>query len=303
MVAPVVAPVVAPNVPVPVTPIEPAPMTVPAYHEPVVARPPPRAVPSFTQGTAMAFEVSRGPAIPFREGAPASPLSAPSQPSPPRVGSGTSLAVEVPRGLVTPFAAAPPPPGPPPPRAPPPAPVGSGTAITPAEPASPALPFREIATLGFDLARYVALVAAREEPGAVLAGVLGQLAIDVAAHEQIESFWRKKLADDGLLALDFGRRLMTVQKDLAARRAARPVALAKEAAPVPELNVEQYAWVVATLRRTAPAELPVVLARFRLSAETRRELEDHWRARMAADSALQQEFLAALGRHLAKGGG
>ncbi|MFO0756958.1 MAG: hypothetical protein U0359_10720 [Byssovorax sp.] len=46
-----------------------------------------------------------------------------------------------------------------------------------------------------------------------------------------------------------------------------------------------------------------MLARFRLTPEARRWLEERWRARMGADPALQQAFLAALGRHLGRPAG
>lgn len=70
---------------------------------------------------------------------------------------------------------------------------------------------------------------------------------------------------------------------------------------LPELSVEQYAWLVATLRRVAPADVPATLARLRLTHETRRELEERWAKRMAADGALRESFLGALARHLAAG--
>jgi hypothetical protein len=62
--------------------------------------------------------------------------------------------------------------------------------------------------------------------------------------------------------------------------------------------VDQYAWLVATLRKSSPAELPAVLARVRLTPETRRDLEQRWKKRMTEEPAVQQAFLSALARHL-----
>jgi hypothetical protein len=67
------------------------------------------------------------------------------------------------------------------------------------------------------------------------------------------------------------------------------------------MSVEQYAWLVATFRRTAPADVPALLARVRLTPESRKELEEQWRKRMAADPAIQAAFVAALSRHLGAG--
>ena len=66
--------------------------------------------------------------------------------------------------------------------------------------------------------------------------------------------------------------------------------------PLPELSVEQYAWVVAKLRKATSADFAATLATLRLTPETREQLEAHWRARMGRDPALQQAFIAALGR-------
>jgi len=67
---------------------------------------------------------------------------------------------------------------------------------------------------------------------------------------------------------------------------------------LPGLTVDQYAWLTATFRRTAPADLPAVLARVRLTPETRKELEARWSSRMAADPHLKETFLLLLARHL-----
>jgi hypothetical protein len=78
----------------------------------------------------------------------------------------------------------------------------------------------------------------------------------------------------------------------------RPVAPAEPPSPLPDLAVDQYAWIVAKLRQAAPADLVSALATVRLNPETREQLEAHWRARMARDPALQQAFITALGRFM-----
>lgn len=75
----------------------------------------------------------------------------------------------------------------------------------------------------------------------------------------------------------------------------------KRSATAPQ--IERYAWLVATFRKAAPADLPATLARFGLTTESRKELEAQWAKRMAEDASLREAFLAALARHLGTGGG
>lgn len=341
------APAVAPNVVVPAAAVSPAPpLAAPVPHTPYAAPPAPFA------GTAMVFELPRGPAVPFREGAPA---AAPSRVAPDRdirpVQSGeTALSFELPRGPATPFPAAPrAAPGAAPPaearasasKSDPSAAFGSGTTLdTGLRAAGPSTPFvaPEAGPLGFTLQRYVELVAACQEPGAPREQVLSRFGLDTASFTDVDSAWKAKLRSEAGLTLEFHRRLNEETTALADRRrenaerpkragataaipvhtpapaAAQPATGAPEppmlqpvagapppAAPAPsaELTVEQYAWVVATLRKAAsPAELEQALARFRLTAETRKQLEDRWRARMAANPGLQGRFLALLAGHL-----
>ena len=233
-------------------------------------------------------------------------------------GTGTSLAVDAPRAPATPFDS------------------GSGTAGARSTPPGPATPFEAPPpeALGFNLIRYADLVAARSEPGADMAAVLAELEIDTDAHGRIEAYWSRKFAESGLLALEFGRLLTQAKKARADKRAPRPAApfgtgtslaldvprsampFAAEAAEpaattplpgpvappqIPELSVDQYAWIVASLRKAT--DVPAVLARFRLTPETRKELEARWAKRMAADQTLRETFIAALGRHLGGGTG
>jgi hypothetical protein len=315
---------------------------------------PPQPIPSApqpsTRGTALALEVPRTTAIPFkRDALPLQHLASSPAPKPSmRIASGTALAIDGPRGPATPFraeaggashsgiatdgkgardagsprsAARP----------------GSGTAWAPSTPAGPATPFEAPPpeAHGFDLMRYSDLVAARDEPGADMKAVLAAFSIDAAAHARVEAHWTRKFSENGLLALEFGRLVTQAKKALAARRAPRSLApvgtgtaLALDVpgavtpfqrdkdrpipsapvhssegmatpANVPELSVDQYAFIVASLRKAT--DVPTTLARFRLTAESRKELEARWAKRMATEPAVREAFLAALGRHLSEG--
>lgn len=67
---------------------------------------------------------------------------------------------------------------------------------------------------------------------------------------------------------------------------------------VPNLTVEQYAWVVATLKRATPLSLPTTLERLRLTPTSRAELEARWRAHLARHPDLKQLFIRALAAQL-----
>jgi hypothetical protein len=183
--------------------------------------------------------------------------------------------------------------------------------------AGPSTPFvaPEAGPFGFTLQRYAELIAACQEPGAPREQVFARFGLDAASFTDLDSAWKARLRAEAGLTLEFHRRLAEETRALAERRretaerpkrsgatVAIPVHNPSPEAPaphVPELTVEQYAWVVVTLRKaTAPADLEQALARFRLTAETRRQLEERWRARMAADPALQARFLALLAGHL-----
>ena len=74
------------------------------------------------------------------------------------------------------------------------------------------------------------------------------------------------------------------------------------AAPaVPELTPAQYAWIVVSLRLSAPENMAETLERFRLTPESRNLLDTQWRARMAADPALAEAVNAAVRRLMAGG--
>ncbi|NUP05236.1 MAG: hypothetical protein HOW73_04150 [Polyangiaceae bacterium] len=69
---------------------------------------------------------------------------------------------------------------------------------------------------------------------------------------------------------------------------------------LPKLSVDQYAWVVATLRKTAPADLPNMLGRLRLTTVTRTTLDALWKAHMARYPHVKQVFVHALATHLTR---
>lgn len=272
--------------------------------------------PLHLRGTSLALEGSASVVLPFRHDQPPSPATPPepSHKAAPHFSSGTSPSLDVAHGPATPFGAAAR--GASTPR------FSAATAYASETPSGPAMPFQaaEPEALGFGLMRYADLVAARDEPGANRAAVLAEFGIDDAAYAQIEAHWRGKLSTSIFHAANFVGLLGEAKKALAARRTLPVTArvgsstvLALEAKrdattgavippPLPDLSVEQYAWLVAALRNATPAEVPATLTRLRLTRETRREVEDRWAKRMAADPALQERFLAALARHLGGGG-
>jgi len=69
---------------------------------------------------------------------------------------------------------------------------------------------------------------------------------------------------------------------------------------VPAMSLEQYAWLSATLKSTLAEELPAILAKVRLTVETRQTLESYWRARFEAEPALRQAFMPLFAKFVAK---
>ncbi|MEP7123452.1 MAG: hypothetical protein ABJE95_21170 [Byssovorax sp.] len=191
-------------------------------------------------------------------------------------------------------------------------------------PVTAAVPFRpaDPEAQGLTLEQYAALVAARQKAGGPTPAFFAHFGLDAERHAALDAYWTRRFAANGMLALDFGRFVAAAQKSLETV-AAPPVPVApivpvapvapvvpvvppEAPSPLPDLTVEQYAWIVARLRQAAPPDLPAVLVTLRLTPETRELLEAHWRARMARDTALQQAFILALGRFLkgnAKTGG
>ena len=169
-----------------------------------------------------------------------------------------------------------------------------GPSLTPVASATPFRP-ADAEAQGFTLEKYAALVAARQKSGGPTAAVLTQLGLDDERHAALDAYWNRRFAASEMLALDFGRFVAAALKSL---ETAPPVALAEVPSPLPELSVEQYAWVVSRLRQAAQADLAGTLITLRLTPETREQLEAHWRSRMGRDPELQQAFIAALGRFL-----
>jgi len=165
------------------------------------------------------------------------------------------------------------------------------------------------------LARYAELVVARQAPGANRRDVLARFSLDEAAHERVETHWRGRFAASGLLGIEFQRHLAAAgtakskgpspalppASSAAASRPASPTSRSGSASPSAgaprEMTVDQYAFVAATLRRAPPAEVPAILARFRLDPTSRSLLDRSWAERMAAEPGLRQAFMAAFARH------
>jgi hypothetical protein len=66
------------------------------------------------------------------------------------------------------------------------------------------------------------------------------------------------------------------------------------------MSLEQYAHVSAALKAATPPELPAVLERFRLTPETRAQLDASWKARMQADPTVAIRFAVLLADHKPK---
>lgn len=81
-----------------------------------------------------------------------------------------------------------------------------------------------------------------------------------------------------------------------------PPASARPAEPVPEITVEQYAWLVAALRRLHErSEIDRAFTALHLRPSDQKPIEELWRARMAADGGLRERFLAALAQYTSGG--
>jgi hypothetical protein len=259
---------------------------------------------------------ARGPATPFRDGPPSPEVAQPSPrkepPAPGGPGTGTSLVVDIPRSLVTPFqkqaeaakdsappaspgapaAQAPPPPDPPvapAAQAPPPAPAAApaGSAPTASKPV-PAPPVN---------------AAPASLTGTALASPIAAIVAAMPFKAKAPGAAQPPASPSSPAPPQAGA--PASPSSPAPAQAGAPVSPSSPAPaqtgapPLPELTVEQYAWLVAALRRArGPAEVEQAFRALRLSPDVQRPLEERWRARMAADPALQQRFLAALATHL-----
>lgn len=276
-------------------------------------------VPSYLVGRPLGGAIPAAPAA--FAAAPAPPAPAPPAPAvvvqqqSSRLG-GTALALPAAAVPALPFANRSNSPYPPQVRAPAtPGPVGSGTAFAPDDAGrGPATPFdAETGPHGMTLARYVELTYAIQTRTADEAAILGGAELDAARFAAVRAHFDRRFSASARVALEFAR-LMEVEKKRATEAPTPPPArkpsgtldlpaVARPAARpqgIPDLTVEQYAWVAATLRRTSPEGLADALAKLRLTPASKAELEAHWRARMAADADLQRAFLAALAKQLSE---
>jgi hypothetical protein len=176
----------------------------------------------------------------------------------------------------------------------------------------PATPFEVLdpAARGVTLVRYVEIVASLQRPNAERRVVLAMVGLDDAAYDAVTTYYERRFSREARWAMEFGRLLTEAQQKHAARSAPRPSVDMDEEATVaddpasapssgkpPELSVEQYAWVWSTLRRASEAELGGLLARLRLSPETRAALDAAWdvKTRDPAIARALDEALAKLG--------
>lgn len=251
---------------------------------------------------------------------PPPPTAQPAQA--PSMGTGTVLTLDAPQRPATPFQ----------PNSAESKRVAPGTAWAAPESAAEPLPFQSGGGefTAFPLARYAELVAARQERGANLTSVYSRFGLDENTHGRLEAHWQARLAQNGMLALELERHFNLAKKALAAKQgpkvgtgtalvdpevqqkalAAAQAKASPPAAPaqspvqpqadagLPDMSVEQYAWLVATLRKAPAHAMSETLARFRLTEEQKTRLETLWRERMSADPKVRETFTAALARHL-----
>jgi hypothetical protein len=72
---------------------------------------------------------------------------------------------------------------------------------------------------------------------------------------------------------------------------------------LPRLNVEQYAWIAAVLKKTSAGDLASTLTRLRLTPASRTQLEAIWKAHMARHPELKLAYIQAYAGHIARLGG
>lgn len=176
-----------------------------------------------------------------------------------------------------------------------------------------ATPFSELdpGAKGVSLSRYVEIVAALQEANTDTGQLLADRGLTNQQWEEINAHYEQKFRREARWSMEFGRLLAAAQKALRDRRedAQRPVprttrhvsqgearpTQALEITPaLPELTLDQYAWIVASIRASAASDLPALLTRFRLTPESHRALEARWRERMASDPVLAESFATRL---------
>ena len=293
---PAEAPLIMPSYMVGARPHPEASPSAPAPVPPVAASPAPTPPAHRRGATLQGNSGLRGPATPFRAGPPSPEVAQPSPRKEPPApgggpGTGTSLVVDIPRALITPFQ------------------KHAETAKAGAPPASTGAPPLSAAPAGG------APTAAKPAPGppvnaapasltgTALASPLAALAAAIPFKAKAPAAAQPPASPSSPAPPQAGA--PASPSNPAAPQAGAPASSSNPAAPqagagpLPELTVEQYAWLVAALRRTrGPAEVEHAFRALRLSPDVQKPLEERWRARMAADPALQQRFLAALATHL-----
>jgi hypothetical protein len=248
----------------------------------IVAAAAPARAPSKLAGTALAVDVPRGPALPFAKGIAPKEIAegAPDEPRPKRSPlGGTALAVDAPHHAATPFE--PENKAIPAPRA---APSKlAGTALAVDVPHGPALPFDPSASpspaiasapaprpapaglggtsLLVDVPRGLALPFARDDSRVKQPEIKAESAPPIAAAAPP----RKKLGE-----LKFG---MEIPKNLPPPRSSY----------APPLTLEQHASLAVELA-VSPETATATLARYRLTAEARAELDAHYHDKIAGSA-------------------
>lgn len=176
-----------------------------------------------------------------------------------------------------------------------------------------ATPFSELdpEAHGVPLSRYAEIVAALQEANADSPQILSDRGLTDVQWRALSAHYEQKFRRQARWSMEFGRLLGAAQKALRERREeaqkplprttrhmsqseARPTAALEVTPSLPELTVDQYAWIVASIRGAAAADVPAVLARFRLTPESHRALESSWREKMRADAAIADAFARRL---------
>jgi len=174
-----------------------------------------------------------------------------------------------------------------------------------------ATPFRPLPSeaLGFTLERFAALEAALLRSDASRPAVLGQYSIDEAGYGRVSAHWQAEIAAHPPLASELSRLVSAARDAEGAGVGARGGTVAMETpadpsatiraqgAAVPELTVDQYAWVTATLRRAGAGGRAEALSRLRLTEASYQELDTQWRAAFTAKPELKHAFITCLAKH------
>lgn len=229
-------------------------------------------------GTALAVDVPRGPALPFTAEAPPASTAAASVEAPPGSRNplgGTALAVDVPRGPALPFAAD---------ATPSRSPLG-GTALTVDVPRGPALPFAADATPASSATPAAAAAPAVESPSPSRNPLSGTaLAVDVPRGPALPFAGDAAMPRVEKKANRLGELAMGLQIPEHLRIPTEP-----QPAPAPELTLEQHASLCCELSE-APEQSAETLARYRLTAAQKEQLDRQFAERFAREAGLREAW-------------